>query len=301
MNKRPSQIKEKNKYSYCGNMLGEDFHSLIRKEVNENRLLHLSNISKNLSLPTIFGKFRSDSHYLATVDLFIKSTEETRNRCFFFLKKIIPNLKTYDKFLDIGPGNGKLTRLVGRNFKEITLVDPVPQVLDGISPKAYPKETVLKKITQSFLKTALPENYFDLIILSHVMYHFSLENWIDVINKALFSLKPGGTLVAVINNGLDREKLGNNFNGKTYCIKHFIYELSQLNKKTEVFYSRESFRAKDLTTMMHICGLHLHDFNGVASQENLELYIKRNYLLAKEEYKMEVYQHFIVIKNEPNA
>ncbi|WP_032113162.1 class I SAM-dependent methyltransferase [Candidatus Paracaedibacter symbiosus] len=280
-------------------ILNENFYSSIRREITEKRLSYLSEASKKLPLPSLFGKFTSDSHYLATVDLFIKATEETRNRGTFFLKQIIPSLQSYGKLLDIGPGNGMLTKWVGRKFKDITLIDPVPQVLENILPSFFSKKTALKKINQSFLQTILPKNYFDLIILSHVIYHFPEEKWIDVVKKALVSLKPNGILAIVINSGLDREKLGDNFKGKTYPIEDLILKSSQLNKKIEIFSSRESFYAKDLTTMLHICGLHLHDLKGEAVQNDLEKYIKSNYLLGEDTYKMEMFQHFIIIKNDP--
>lgn len=280
------------------NTLNENFYSSIRKEITEKRLAYLSEASKELPLPSLLGKFTSSSHYLATVDLFIKATEETRNRGIFFLRQIIPYLQSYDKLLDIGPGNGKLTRWTGRKFKEITLVDPVPQVLENILSSFFSKKTILKKINRSFLQTILPKNYFDLIVLSHVMYHFPEEKWIDVVKKALATLKSNGVLAIVINSGLDREKLGNKFNCKTYSIEDLILECNQLNKKIEFFSSRESFHAKDLRTMLHICGLHLHDLNGEATQDDLEKYIKSNYFLGKDMYKMEMFQHFIIIKNE---
>lgn len=281
--------------------LDEKFLSSIRKEVNEDRLKYLSDISKDILLPKIFGKFESDALYLKTVDLFIKSTEETRNRCTFFLKKILPNLKSYDKLLDVGPGNGRLTRLIGRYFQETTLIDTVPEVLDNIQPRSFPKSATLKKIYQSFLHAILPNEYFDLIVLSHVMYHFPETKWMNILQKALSSLKSSGKLVVVVNSGLDRETLGHHFNGTASTIENFIHHINQLNKKVDIYSSKESFRAKDLTTMLHICGLHLHDRNGKASKDDLELYINNNYLLSDKRYKMEVHQHFIVITNESAA
>ncbi|WP_010299853.1 class I SAM-dependent methyltransferase [Candidatus Odyssella thessalonicensis] len=279
-------------------LLDENFYSSIRREVNPERLRYLSEASRNLKLPSLFGKFSCDADYLSTVDLFIKATEETRNRGMFLLKKLLPYFPNFDTFLDVGPGNGKITSWIGRKFKEVTLIDPVPQVLENIQPKSYPSSTVLKKICRPFLETILPKNYFDFILLSHVIYHFPQEKWINAIESAMYALKPEGTLAVVINSGLDREKLGNNFNGKTHSIESFIHQLSRTNKKVEVFLSKESFYAKDLTTMLHICGLHLHDTNGKAPKEELEKYIESNFSLGNNSYKMEIYQYFIVIKNE---
>jgi 2-polyprenyl-3-methyl-5-hydroxy-6-metoxy-1,4-benzoquinol methylase len=279
-------------------VLDEDFYSSIRKEVTRNRLTYLSEESKNLVLPKIFGQFSSEEHYLKTVDLFIRATEETRNRGVFFLRNVLPHIQNYHAFLDVGPGNGNLTRWVGRKFKEITLIDPVPQVLDNIVPRSFPKGTVLKKICQPFLQAILTHSYFDLIVLSHVMYHFPQTKWISVVEKALHALKPHGMIAIVINSGLDRERLGNAFNGTTYPINHFVQQITQLGKKVEFISSKESFYAEDLTTMLHICGLHLHDTGGYTNQSDLEEQINSNYLLTNNTYKMDVYQHFIMIKNE---
>ncbi|MGN6671307.1 MAG: class I SAM-dependent methyltransferase [Candidatus Nucleicultricaceae bacterium] len=279
-------------------ILDNDFYTPIRKEITNERLTYLENASKKLDLPGIFGQFSSESHYLKTVDLFIKATEETRNRGIFFLRNVLPHLKTSNSLLDIGPGNGKLTRWIGRKFKEITLVDPVPEVLENISEVSFPKGSLLKKINKSFLETILPQNAFDLIVLSHVMYHFPQEKWIDVIEKALKSLQPNGIIVVVINSGLDREKLGDLFNGKTFPVLNLAHAIEELGKDVEFISSKESFYAQDLTTMLHICGLHLHDTGGCASREDLEKHIQSNYLLTNHDYKMSVYQHFIIIRHE---
>ena len=278
--------------------LDENFYSSIRKEINQEKLSYLSEISQNIPLPSLFGKFTSDIHYLDTVNLFIKSTEETRNRGVFFLRKILPLLQRKDKLLDIGPGNGKLTKWISRSFKEITLIDPVPQVLENISLSHYPNGKIIKKIPQSFLDTLLPKNYFDLIVLSHVLYHFPEKERLEVVKKSLSSLEENGVLVIVINGGLDRDKLGINFGGKTYSIENSFFKKLLLNKQIEIFSSKETFQAKDITTMLHICGLHLHDLKGEATKENLEEYIKANYLLRDNIYNMDMYQYFIVIKNE---
>lgn len=279
-------------------ILDNNFYAPIRKEVTKERLTYLENASKKLDLPEIFGQFSSESHYLKTVDLFIKATEETRNRGTFFLQKVLPHIKTFDALLDIGPGNGKLTRWIGRKFKEITLVDPVPEVLENISKEFFPKRSLVKKINMSFLETILPQNAFDLIVLSHVMYHFPQEKWADVIEKALKSLQPKGMIVVVINSGLDREKLGDLFNGSTFPVSQFVQTIGELGKDVEFISSKESFYAKDLTTMLHICGLHLHDTGGYASREALEKHIQSNYLLTNHHYTMSVYQHFTIIRHE---
>ncbi|MBX9696759.1 MAG: hypothetical protein K2X53_01610, partial [Alphaproteobacteria bacterium] len=59
-------------------VLDEGFYSSIRKEVTKSRLTYLSKESKILALPKTFGQFSSEAHYLKTVDLFIRSSEETR-------------------------------------------------------------------------------------------------------------------------------------------------------------------------------------------------------------------------------
>lgn len=279
-------------------ILDNNFYASIRKEITKERLTYLEDASKKLDLPEIFGQFSSESHYLKTVDLFIKATEETRNRGTFFLRNVLPHLKAMDSLLDIGPGNGKLTRWIGRKFKEITLVDPVPEVLENISEKSFPKGSLLKKMNASFLETIQPQNAFDLIVLSHVMYHFPQEKWVDVVEKALKVLKSQGLIVIVVNSGLDREKLGDLFNGKTFPILNLVHAIAELGKEVEFISSKESFHAKDLTTMLHICGLHLHDTGGHVSREILEKHIQSNYLLTTHDYKMSVYQHFIIIRHE---
>src|SRR5262245_46581295 len=76
-----------------------------------------------IPVPSIFGKFKNEEAYIATVQLMIDSSQETWNRALFFRKKILPICKK-NNFLDIGPGNGLITKLIGSKFKNVTCLDP---------------------------------------------------------------------------------------------------------------------------------------------------------------------------------
>jgi len=264
-----------------------------RNEINDRRLKWLEEYSKILPIPELFGETIS----LNTIDLFINATLETRHRGLFFIKKILPELRKKQSFLDIGPGKGKLTTWIGRKFKEVMIVDTCEAALDAIKAQKFGKEISIIKIQKEFIKHKFAQQKFDLINMSHVIYYLDQKQLIHNIKKAYDLLTPHGILVVVFNEGLHREKIARDFGGKPQSFDVFFRLFSFLyNVPVDIYISRESFCTKELLPMLHICGLHLCDQGVKVDRQALEFYIKKHYLNNNGMYCMDMYQKFAIIR-----
>ncbi|MBX9804552.1 MAG: class I SAM-dependent methyltransferase [Alphaproteobacteria bacterium] len=268
-----------------------------RNEINENRLNWLEKYSKKLPVPNSFGNFISEQHHLDTLELFIQSTLETRHRGLFFLQKIIPQLTNKSAFLDIGPGKGKLTKWIGRKFKAITVVDPCSLALDNIRLQHFKTGTSLAKIQDNFMNTEFNTQSFDLINMSHVIYYIEKDHLIENMKRAYDLLRPNGVLVIVFNEGLHREQLAQDFGARPNSFELFLREFSIFyDVNIHLYLSKESFLVSNLASMLHICGLHLHDYGQKVDNNSLKAYIKHHYLLPEGKYSMSMYQKFAIIR-----
>lgn len=254
-------------------------------------------IFSNIKEPSIYGTFESSEHYLATLDLLLASTDETKNRYDFFIEHVLPTVSKHAA-IDVGLGDGQLTGLISKAFHEMTLVDISDQAIECAAQYVNQRSVKLDKIIGSIVDAHLPVNQFNLAVLSHTLYYIDADLWLDVTRKMLSSLKENGLLVIVLNGGLDKDHIVDLFGGQRLKLDDFINDCrQQLNAKTiDVSYSTEYFRTKTLSDMLHIVGLHLYDVGATATKNQLT-----DYLMTKKDdmtrlYQFLVYQKFILIR-----
>jgi 2-polyprenyl-3-methyl-5-hydroxy-6-metoxy-1,4-benzoquinol methylase len=166
------------------------------KRITKPTLEKLAAFSTTIAEPFIIGKFNDEEHYLKTLKLALSSTLETRNRILFFLNVILPMIVAKDSLLDIGPGDGSLTRKIARYFKNITVVDSNQHILNKLQLILASSNYI--KINKNILYVDFKSNYHDLAILSHVLYYIEPKFWLNVIKSAYNSLKQNGILVIVM-------------------------------------------------------------------------------------------------------
>lgn len=254
-------------------------------------------IFSDVKEPTMYGTFESSEHYLSTLDLLLASTDETKNRYDFFIKHVLPTVSR-NAAIDVGLGDGQLTGLISKAFHEMTLLDISNQAIECAAQYVNQQSVKLDKIIGSIVDAHLPINHFDLAVLSHTLYYIDTDLWLDVTRKMLSSLKDNGLLVIVLNGGLDKDHIVDLFGGKRLKIDEFINDCrQQLNAKTiDVSYSTEYFRAKSLSDMLHIVGLHLYDVGAIATKKQLTEYLMTKKDSATCLYQFLVYQKFILIR-----
>lgn len=266
--------------------------------LTKEHLKKLSDFSKTIENPFIWGKFNSEQHYLNTLGLVLSSTHETRNRISFFLNKIIPELPVDGSLLDVGPGDGSLTKSIAQKFKHITLVDINHQGLNDLQ-KRLPPALSIEQITKNILDVELPSDYYQLAVLSHMLYYIEPNLWLEIITSVYQSLKKNGVMVII---------MGGDEQGKSELIKYFggqalgIDQLATQCRNTfgadnvNFYASNESFVACSPEAMLHISAFMLADANILASKDDLTRYINQAFKKSDSHFEMTTKQKYIIIK-----
>lgn len=278
--------------------LDKNFYKGMRDELSQEYLKELSIFSKSIPQPECFGTYLNDEHYAKTLELMLKSTAETRHRGIFFKKIVLPALKEKRSLLDVGPGNGQLTRWVGNDFDSITLIDKNKALLDSFCIKET--HTVLEKKYGSILDIKLKNNTYDLVLLSHLLYYINREEWLSVIKNAYDSLQPNG-IIAIVLSGDQKTKahLIQYFGGEMIDIDGLIKECFEVygKNKVDIYSSDEDILTLDIDAMLHIAGFFLYDVGITCDSESLVSYLKKHCQLNKSDgrYVMSSNQKFILI------
>lgn len=95
--------------------------------------------------------------------------------------------------LELGPADGHMTRLLARDFEQITVVDASADLLAAITP--LPNLVRVESLFEEFD----PDEDFDTILIDHVLEH--VERPVDITRRARSWLGPGGRLLAGVPNG----------------------------------------------------------------------------------------------------
>lgn len=103
------------------------------------------------------------------------------------------------QILEIGPGQGEGLRYLveTKGFTSVTVIDISEEVINKIS-KFHAINAHLVNDTIEYLKEN--ENRFSLIIMYHVLEHFSKDKVLDCLNACYSSLIKGGKLIVVVPN-----------------------------------------------------------------------------------------------------
>ncbi|MCX6248469.1 MAG: class I SAM-dependent methyltransferase [Bacteroidetes bacterium] len=113
--------------------------------------------------------------------------------------------RTINKFfrkgigLEMGPGDGVMTRYLITDFEQLDVVDGSEQLLNSIP--AYPN---IRKHC-AFFEEFVPDRSFDTIIMEHILEH--LEDPVKVLKRAASWLKPDGVLIAGVPNAKSFHRL----------------------------------------------------------------------------------------------
>ena len=107
-----------------------------------------------------------------------------------FSKLMIP----FENAVDIGCGEGgDLSLMLANRCKNVTSLDYDPKVISGLTKIL--KQKGIKNVTPKvadMIKTGLPDNYADLVLMSQVLHHATDPRL--ALKEAVRILKPGGTL-----------------------------------------------------------------------------------------------------------
>ncbi len=276
--------------------LSDDFFVFGEKAISQEKLEQLATYSKTLEEPEIFGRFSTGASYLKTLELLFSSTLETEHRYEFFERAIAPVVESHDKFLDIGIGTGELTKIFGKYFNEVTVIDPVEEALNSIDVEELGPNKKLNKIHACMMDVELPKNYYNAAVISQTLYYIDNELWFNAIQKLYDSLVPGGIVAVVMTYGLGKSALINAFNGKDLAMYDLVSLCAkEFNTNIEFFVTKEIYYTLGIEPMLHITGLHLSDAEAIATREALTNHIKSNCKSESNVYQLDCQQKYMLI------
>lgn len=287
------------------NSLDESFFWGMRSDINTKELKKLATFAKSIPEPILFGTYRDELHYAKTLDLFLKSTDETRRLGLFIKRAVFPLLITFDRLLEIGSGSGRLIHWFGNSFKHVTAVDINKKMLDELNKtKRILRNSIqFEKIHASLFNADLKKNSYNLTLLSHVLYYIDRSEWLNAVKLAYNVTCPNGFLLIVMS--------GNDL-GKAALIKHFGGEPIQIDSLTEqcqklfgsdfvqIFESDERIVSEGLLPILHIGGFFLCDARVTATKQALTTYLQAYCQKKNNFYEITSRQKYILIKKAPS-
>ena len=289
------ELEKEQRLSY--EVLDETFYKNCRNEITEKRLAELSSLAEELGEREIYGDYSSPSDYLKALKITLGSTMETRHRSFFLLKKVLPSIKSKINFLDVGPGDGKITRWVGKNFDQVTAIDTNQLVINTL-PQKMVGRIKFTGLTGSILSAPLENNLYDLSLLSHTLYYIENAKWLDAIHKIYKATKSGGIITIILGGDtFGKAELMKYFGGSAPDIDWLFQKCRQLFRQDKVlgFCTKEAFVTKNILEMLHISGFMLYDAGVTASKKMLMEYINKHFKLKDNGFCMTTQQKFILI------
>lgn len=280
--------------------LEENFYAGIRNELTLIKLKKLLAFAKNIPEPALFGTYINEKHYEQTVQLMLGSNTEARKIGIFLNRLVLPLLKTKDALLEVGPANGYMTTWIGNKFKYVTAVDTNKLFIEQLNVKKriLRRTRNLSKIHGSIVNVELIPNFYDLALISHVLYYVNRVEWMQAIENCYKAVKFNGVIVIVLGGDkFGKADLIRYYGGNPIDINELIKEcITKFGKENiDVFASKDVVVTKDLNAMLHIVGLFLNDANITATKKSLINYINQHCYLYDNYFEMTTQQKFILI------
>lgn len=173
--------------------------------------------------------------------------------------------------LNIGVGNGELTKAIGSYFNELTVVDSNIDSLANITANHWLNNKIIKI---HFNLEFIDGQKYDLILLSQVLYYFNDQQKIRLIHKLSEQLTNSGKLVIVYNKGLNRTRLVQNFGNNIHNYNNFENFIKQSFNNYQYFDSVQIMQTKSKSAIANLAGLCLNDADCLARDEQLFYYLE---------------------------
>lgn len=238
--------------------------------------------------------FANSQDYLNAVSILIKSNKNLENRLKVMKDEVLPTLRRPHHMLDVGIGCGAFTREILPFFKKATLIEPEKKILKAFE---YSGKIEIKKIVAPVENADLPSSVYDLIVMSHVLYHIPEPKRFDVIKKLYNATTEKGMLVIVYEDSPDRQALTTNF-GSSYFNSSRILDFCKNNfLSVEVSSFEDKVNYDCLQDMRDVCRVYLNDAYLTVKQNELDHWIKQNLAQSNDDkFQMKATQYSIKIR-----
>jgi 2-polyprenyl-3-methyl-5-hydroxy-6-metoxy-1,4-benzoquinol methylase len=243
-------------------------------EISKARMDEVTRKAKSLPRDDKFGNFIDAQHYLDAVDLLLASTLEAEHRNEILERSILPSLRSFNSMLDIGVGNGQLTKFIGQYYNNITVVDNSEDALNNVADYHSKNGSKVDKIYGSVLDVEIPYKSYDMIVLSHVIYYIDPAERSILIDKLYNLLSDNGVILIVFNEGGNRYQLTNEFDGTHFEFSGLISDVSKNYPETTIIEFDESIQTNSIESALQIAGVCLKDASTTASEYDLIEYLR---------------------------
>ncbi len=281
--------------------LGEDdyFPSDIFPSI-ETKMQQVNLLSSRKPRKAVYGVFNDNDEYLLSLDTLMASTYETEHRNYMLYHEIIATerLPYGGKFLDVGIGNGDLTKFIGMFFSNITIVDTEPESLNNVPNQLGIKNYNVTKINASILdESGVYATKYDFILLSHVLYYIPAEKIIPLIKKLYTLLNPSGYMLIIYNSSGDRADLLKYFNKSFKDLDPLDVNCSYDFASLTIYRSPEYLMADNINAMMNILDVCLNDSGTNITDKQLSDYLESGNYYENGYYKIGMQQNIVLIGN----
>ncbi|MBY0462740.1 MAG: class I SAM-dependent methyltransferase [Alphaproteobacteria bacterium] len=217
--------------------------------------------------------FINNQDYLNAVDTLIKSNKNLENRTNLIKDEVLPFLRSHQHLLDVGIGCGTFTRQILPFFKKATLVEPEKEILQSFF---YAGKTKLERVLSSIENISLSTSEYDLVVMSHVLYHIPESKRLNVIQKLYDATTEKGTIVIVYEDSLDRKALTMNFGGTCFNSEPILNFCKNNFSSVDVSTFENQICYDQLEDVHNVCRVYLHDAFITAEKNELSRWIKEN-------------------------
>jgi cyclopropane fatty-acyl-phospholipid synthase-like methyltransferase len=155
-----------------------------------------------------------DEIYKQSFELFLSHTNEKE-----VVKKILErriDLKSVNSFLDIGGGNGSFAHILGKQIKNVLIIEPNKKFNKDLRKRGF--RCICSKWEDVHL-----EEKFDLILAAYVVTYFPSNMTSSLINKMIRCLNKNGKLVLL---AVDEKE------GSWRETHSYFYDLINLKRKS---------------------------------------------------------------------
>ena len=234
--------------------------------------------------------------YKRAFQIFLDHTDQKRNAK-RWLQQVVDTLPIRDVFIDVGAGNGELTRAFADAFTRTVAIEPNVYLLNQLQ-EVIPHA---QAIGEPILK-AKPAVKGDLILCSHILYYIPPEEWLAHLECLVSWMSPTGVVVIILQN---RET------GCMNMVHHFLghrFELRQVANKFQHKY-RDQY---EIITTLDPAHVETPDFSSAYAvaefmlnllplrdpprRHDVETYIRTHFAGVDGCYRIPVHQDFVQIR-----
>jgi SAM-dependent methyltransferase len=260
------------------------------------------------SVPEILGE--PEGRYVDSFKILADSTLEKERVAVIIQREIVPELESYSvsdgmagSLLDLGAGNGRITRMLSRMFRHVTAIDREPGFKEPLEQSLSSSQAApdgYEVIIGDYNALELPKEK-DMVLASHTLYYEPSEGWIARVKILSNSVSKEGRLVLVLSGNIGgKANLIKHFGGSTPPIEEFIdgiiSEFGKVNVK--VFQVDNWFTTKGVQPLMQIADIFLRDGAATAASEDVLKYLLKNHALGDGRFGINDPQTIISIQKQ---